>query len=455
MTRAQDQSAPGPAASATATSGRVALVFPYVRTYEPTELLFPPLGLAALAAQLHALHVEARVFDCTFSSHERLRDELVAYAPAVVGISSMVSLTGATLHVAELVRAALPGALLVAGGPLPTVFPERFAGHVDVVFRGEADLSFPAFCRDFLERGGARRALLDLDLTGYDGVFSRAGGLAVDTPAVHYSEDVLRTFPVPDRGDLDHAAYQAAWLDKAGSRPTSLVVTLGCPYACDFCSKPVFGNEVRRRDLDTVMEEVAGLRDLGYDGLWIADDTFTLDAGHLAEFCRRIAPLGMTWSCLSRADRVTPEMASQMHAAGCRTVHLGLESGSPRTLELMNKHTTVEDGAHATATYNEAGIGVGAFFMVGYPGETVDDIEKTLALALSLPLDDISFNVPMPLPGSPLYVRLGAYDPGRDWTHENELTFVFPTDIDEAWLRRRVAETTTEFARRREARRRG
>jgi anaerobic magnesium-protoporphyrin IX monomethyl ester cyclase len=335
------------------------------------------------------------------------------------------------------------------------VFPERFAGHVDVVFRGEADLSFPAFCRDLLARGGARRALLDLDLTDYDGVFSRAGGLAVETPAVHYSEDVLRTFPVPDRGDLDHAAYQAAWLDKAGSRPTSLVVTLGCPYACDFCSKPVFGNEVRRRDLDTVMEEAAGLRDLGYDGLWIADDTFTLDAAHLAGFCRRIAPLGMTWSCLSRADRVTPEMASVMHAAGCRTVYLGLESGSPRTLELMNKHTTVEDGAHATAIYNEAGIGVGAFFMVGYPGETVDDIEKTLALALSLPLEDISFNVPVPLPGSPLYERLGAHDPGRDWTHENELTFVFPTDIDEAWLRRRVAETTTEFARRREARRRG
>ena len=82
-------------------AGRVALVFPYVRTHEPTELLFPPLGLAALAAQLHALGIQARVFDCTFSTFERLRDELVAYAPQVVGISSMVSLTGAALRVAE------------------------------------------------------------------------------------------------------------------------------------------------------------------------------------------------------------------------------------------------------------------------------------------------------------------------------------------------------------------
>ena len=453
MTHARDE-APQHASGTRPPLGRVALVFPYVRTHEPTELLFPPLGLAALKAQLDVHGVEARVFDCTFSSLERLREELVAYAPAVVGISSMVSLTAATLRTTELVRAALPDALLVAGGPLPTVFPERFAGQVDVVFRGEADLSFPALCRDYLERGGVRRTLLDLDLTDYDGVFSRAGGLAVETPAVHYAEDLLRTFPIPDRSDVDHAAYQAAWLEKAGSRPTSLVVSLGCPYACDFCSKPVFGNEVRRRDLDTVMREVEGLRALGYDSLWIADDTFTLDAGHLTEFCRRISPLGMSWSCLSRADRVTPAMARAMRAAGCRLVHLGLESGSPRTLALMDKRATVEDGARATQTYHAAGIEVGAFFMVGYPGETPDDIEATLALALSLPLDEISFNVPMPLPGSPLYARLGGRDPGRDWSHENELTFVFPTDIDEAWLRRRVEETLAEFARRQEARRR-
>ena len=434
-------------------AGRVALVFPYFRTKTPTELLFPPLGLAALAAQLRRLGVEARVFDCTFSTLDRLRDELADYSPAVVGISSMVSLTRATLRVAELVRAELPRSLLVAGGPLPTVFPERFAGHVDVVFRGEADLSFPAFCRDYLERGAARRTLLDLDLTDYDGVFTRAGGLAVETPAVHYPEQVLRTFPIPDRSDFDHAAYQTAWSEKAGLKATSLIVSLGCPYHCDFCSKPVFGNEVRRRDLDTVMAEIRQIRELGYDSLWIADDTFTLDRGHLAEFCRRISELEMTWSCLSRADRVTPEMAAMMRAAGCRRVHLGLESGSQKTLDLMNKQATVEDGVNATRVYHEAGLEVAAFFIVGYPGESVSSIEKTFEMALTLPLDEVSFNVPMPLPGSRLFERLGGGDPGKDWTHENELTFVFPSDIDEHWLRERVEQTTAEFSRRLEARR--
>ena len=96
--------------------------------------------------------------------------------------------------------------------------------------------------------------------------------------------------------------------------------------------------------------------------------------------------------------------------------------------------------------YGDAGIEVAAFFIVGYPGETAADIERTFAFALDLPLAEISFNVPMPLPGSKLWERLGCVDAGRDWTHENDITFVFGSDIDEGWLRRRIDETMSAFA---------
>jgi anaerobic magnesium-protoporphyrin IX monomethyl ester cyclase len=135
-----------------------------------------------------------------------------------------------------------------------------------------------------------------------------------------------------------------------------------------------------------------------------------------------------------------------MKESGCRRVHLGLESGSQTTLDLMNKQVTLEQGARAAELYRRAGIEVAAFFIVGYPGETVASIEETFKLALALPLDEISFNVPMPLPGSKLFERLGAPDEGKDWTRENEVTFVFPSDIDEAWLRRRIDETMKAFA---------
>ena len=297
------------------------------------------------------------------------------------------------------VRRRLPDALLVAGGPLPTVFPGRFLPHVDVVFRGEADLSFPAFCRDYLARQATAATLGDLPLAAYAGLVAERDGVRVDNPPVHHTTEQIAGFPLPDRGDFDHRAYQREWAH-TGHRPTTLLATLGCPYGCEFCSRPVFGNEVRARPLDAVFAEIDDIVRLGYDGLWIADDTFTLHRDYLEEFCRRVAPLGLTWSCLSRANGIDPSTARLMRASGCRRVYLGLESGSQTTLDLMQKQTTVEQGARAVTVYREAGVEVAAFFIVGYPGETAADIEETFAFALGLPLAEISFNVPMPLPGS-------------------------------------------------------
>jgi anaerobic magnesium-protoporphyrin IX monomethyl ester cyclase len=426
----------------------VALVFPYFRTRARTEVLFPPLGPALLSAHLARAGVPAQVFDGTFASFDTLLEDLVAWRPAVVGVSVMVSLTGNAVHVAAAVRERLPDALLVAGGPLPTVFPDRLLPHVDAVFRGEADLSFPAFCRDYLDGERTPATLGELALGEYAGLVADAGGVRWDVPPVHHTQKQIAGFPLPDRSSFDHRAYQREWAP-TGSRPTTLLATLGCPYDCEFCSRPVFGRDVRVRPLDAVFAEIDDIVRLGYDGLWIADDTFTLRRDYLEEFCRRIMPLGLTWSCLSRANGIDPATARMMRASGCTRVYLGLESGSQATLDLMNKQMTVEQGVRAVDVYSDAGMEVAAFFIVGYPGETAADIEETLAFALSLPLAEISFNVPMPLPGSRLWQRLGGDDPGRDWTHENEVTFVFGSDIDEGWLRRRIDETMTAFAEKR------
>jgi len=425
---------------------RVALVFPYFRTRSPTEMLFPPLGVAALAAQLRALGVEAKGFDGTFSTFERLRDDLSAYQPAIVGISSMVSLTANTLRIAEAVRTDLPDALLVAGGPLPTVFPGRYMRHFDAVFRGEVDVSFPRFCLDFFDRGASRASLAELPLDTYGGLFVGDHGLRVDNPAVHHGESELASFPLPDRSDFDHAAYQQVWLEETGAKVTSIITTLGCPFDCDFCSRPIFGSGVRHRSLTAVFAEIEQIRRLGYDSLWIADDIFTLSLPYLEEFCRRMAGLQMNWSCLSRANGIDRATARRMKEAGCRRVYLGLESGSQATLQLMNKQITVEGAVRTVDMYREAGIEVAAFFIVGYPGETVASIEETFKLALTLPLDEISFNVPVPLPGSHLFERVGGPDEGKDWTRENEVTFFYDSEIDQDWLRRRIDETMREFA---------
>ena len=100
--------------------------------------------------------------------------------------------------------------------------------------------------------------------------------MRIDNATVHYTEEQLHTFPLPERGDFDHSAYQDAWLEKGEGKTASLMTTLGCPFDCDFCSRPIFGNRFRRRDLEAVFDEIEQIRGLGYDSLWIADDNFTL-----------------------------------------------------------------------------------------------------------------------------------------------------------------------------------
>ncbi len=433
---------------------KVALVFPYYRTRAPTETLFPPLGAANLAAQLHCLGIEARIFDGTFQTYGQIRLALKAYQPDVAGIYSMISLTRNTFRIAEMVRRELPQSLLVAGGPLPTLYPDHYSERFDAVFRGEADLSFPRFCRDLFEQKVDRSRLGELPLNTYEGLSIHSGGLQVSNPVIHYPEHVIQSFPLPDRSQFDHAAYQAAWLQADGTKTTSILTTLGCPFTCDFCSRPVFGSLFRRRNLDSVFEEIEQIRALGYDSLWIADDNFTLDLAFVEQFCERMKGRGMTWTCLSRSTGRNAALASRMKAAGCRRVYLGLETGDPDTLQLMHKQATVDDGIRAVNLFHDADIETAAFFIVGYPGETVASIDATFNLALSLPLDAISFNVPFPLPGSQLFDRVTGLDESKDWNQENEVTFVYSSEFDPRWLRRRIRQTMKAFEEKKAAGRR-
>jgi anaerobic magnesium-protoporphyrin IX monomethyl ester cyclase len=133
------------------------------------------------------------------------------------------------------------------------------------------------------------------------------------------------------------------------------MVTLGCPFNCDFCSRPVFGQLYRKRNLDVVFEEIDQLQRIGYDHLWIADDNFTLDLSLLHQFCQRMIGKGMYWSCLSRSTGITSEIARLMKASGCHKVYLGLETGTNETLRLMNKKASLENGIEAVHCFRQAG----------------------------------------------------------------------------------------------------
>ena len=425
----------------------VALIYPYFRTFADIQQLFQPLGIACLGAEIKNLGIPIIQYDCTFEEYDNVIDAVVKQDPSIVGIYTMITLSRNTFRMLTRLREKLPHTLFISGGPLPTLYPDLFAKEFDIVFRGESDISFPMFCKDYLENPLKKQVLKIMTLDRYPGIYIYGNGRKVDVAPKHLTEKEIGKLQIADRSFARHKKYQEFWKSKTGDTPATIMMTKGCPFNCDFCSKPIFGNKLRKRSVSDCMREILYIKSLGYNQLWIADDCFTLDERFLKNFCLEMIgkKVNMTWSCLSRVDSIGDEFAELMRKAGCIKIYLGVESGSDRTLSLMKKHFKVKDVSLMVKKINKAKIKIGAFFIVGYPGETIDSINKTFKLSLSLPFDEISFTVPYPLPGSNLYNKINGLNSNDDWDFENENRFIFKSQFDEAWLKNEIKRVLSEF----------
>ncbi len=426
---------------------RVALVYPYFREKDPIEKLFLPLGIAYLASQLKEMDIPVTIADCTFESFDEAVEKLALLNPSIIGISIMISNSRNAFALERALRVRLPNTFILAGGPLPTLYPERFFPEFDLVFCGEGDLIMPAFCRDYLKSDDKTKFLMQIDPENYPGIFFKREKVLCSSPPIHHSQEIIRSLPLPYRKGNQNALYQYFWRKETQCRPTTIMMTRGCPYTCEFCSKPVWGSDFRTPLLDKVFEEIIEIKGLGYDQLWIADDSFTLDMNFLIAFCQEKIERNilMSWTCLSRTKGLDLKTAELMKQAGCVKVYLGLESGSDEVLALMKKNTTVQNGIDAVNLFQRAGIKTAGFFIVGYPGETWDTVQKTFDLALSLTLDEIFFNVPIPLPGSPLFSRVVGVDQQGDWEKASDVKFLYDSDFDEDALKQAIKSTMLEF----------
>jgi anaerobic magnesium-protoporphyrin IX monomethyl ester cyclase len=424
----------------------IVLIYPYFRTSADIQQLFQPLGIACLGAEIKNLGIPVIQYDCTFEEYDNVINSIVKQNPCIVGIYTMITLSRNTFKILAGLREKLPHTLFISGGPLPTLYPDLFAKEFDTVFRGESDLSFPMFCKDYLANPSKQLFSKIMTLDKYPGIYISGNGIKVDITSKHLTERELGKLQIADRSFARHSKYQEFWESKTGDKPATIMMTKGCPFNCDFCSKPIFGNKLRKRSISDCMREILYIKSLGYNQLWIADDCFTLDDIFLKNFCLEMIEkrVNMTWSCLSRVDSMR-ETAELMRKAGCIKIYLGVESGSDKTLSLMKKHFKVKDVSLMVKRINKAKIKIGAFFIVGYPGETIDSINKTFKLSLSLPFDEISFTVPYPLPGSSLYKKIEGLNSNDDWDFENENKFIFKSQFDEAWLQNEIKRVLTEF----------
>ena len=419
------------------------LVYPYFRPHGDNSLFrFPPLGLGYIASFLKQSGFSVDIIDCTFISQEEAVKRIVASKPKIIGIQSMFSMREKSLEMARLLRKEC--GLLVVGGALPTVNPEAFLKEFDVVISGEGE-----------------QTMLELVKAFENGVnFSQVSGIVYkDTK----SGEIIRTIereriknldaiPFPFREQYDNLSYKRYYLEKFGYTITTIITSRGCPYNCDFCSKPIFGNLIRNRGVVNLVDEIEEVISLGYERVWFADDCFTLDKKRLIKVCDEITNrhLKIGWECLSRVDMLDSELVRRMKQAGCLRIFFGIESGNDSILAEMKKNATAKKAEEAVRLCNAENVKVGAFFILGYPGENDETLLNTVKFASSLQLDYLSFTLPYPIPGTPLFERLKGDIIAEEYTEPNQVQFLkqkllFRSHLSESKLKFAIVKGMTNF----------
>jgi anaerobic magnesium-protoporphyrin IX monomethyl ester cyclase len=393
------------------------LVYPYFHPRADSSIFrFPPLGLGYMAAYLKQNGISVEIVDCTFIKQEEALRKIIDSKPKIIGIQSMYSMKEKSLELAKLLKAHCE--LLVAGGALPTIEPETFLENFDVAVIGEGEQTMLELVNQFMNSG---------DFSEVKGIVYRekVTGQIKRTPRRGLNED-LNTFPNPLRELFDNNVYKKYYSKKFGYTTTAVMSSRGCPFSCDFCSKPVFGNEFRARSAPNVVDEIEEVISLGYSRIWFADDCFTLDRERLIGICEEIIKRGLKigWECLSRVDTLDSETVDKMKQAGCLRMFFGIESGNDSILALMKKQITTKQVRKALFLCKNSGIKAGAFFIVGYPGENDKTVLETIKFASSLPLDYLSFTLPYPIPGTPLYERLSGELISDEWEEPKNINLV-------------------------------
>jgi anaerobic magnesium-protoporphyrin IX monomethyl ester cyclase len=259
--------------------------------------------------------------------------------------------------------------------------------------------------------------------------YLRGGNGEVASTAPRGSSTDLDQYPLPARNLVDMSRYSALWRGHHGRSSTNLVASRGCPFHCNWCAKPIYGNRFSLRSADSVAAEMQMLKsDHAIEHLWFADDIFALNRHWVQEFAAAVErrSAAIPFKIQSRADLMTSETVSALKRAGCEEIWMGSESGSQAILNAMDKGLRVEVIHEARARLGKAGIRAAFFLQFGYPGETLTEIEETIALVRAARPDDIGVSVSYPLPGTVFYQRvreqLGAK---RNWVDSDDLTAMF------------------------------
>ncbi|MEQ8425348.1 MAG: radical SAM protein, partial [Cyclobacteriaceae bacterium] len=240
----------------------------------------------------------------------------------------------------------------------------------------------------------------------------------------------LDALPLPAWDLVDMAAYKNIWTRHHGYFSLNIATTRGCPFKCNWCAKPIYGNRYNSRSPEHVVSEIEVLlKNYQPDHFWMCDDIFGLKPGWVQKFETLVTQKGLhfKYKIQSRVDLLLEEKTIQaLVSSGAETVWVGAESGSQKILDAMDKGTTVGQITESTMLLKQNGIKVGFFLQFGYTGERQEDIDKTMKMVLDLMPDEIGISVSYPLPGTKFYETVKkSLNQKQNWTDSDDLDMMF------------------------------
>lgn len=429
-----------------------------------------PISLAYLAAALEAAGHEVLIYDAEHSPdttylsylerakrydlflcalendshpvwHEAI-DLMAGFQPEIIGFSVMTVKFSAALKLASLAKKALPESKVVFGGPHPTIMPEQVIEQdtVDFVVRGEGEETMIELC----EACAGRRQFESIaGLTWRD-----------DYQTIINNDREL----IQDISKIAHPARHLLWRTKTYTESDLglMMTSRGCPFQCTYCSSQcMWKRKVRYRDVADVVDEIEqAINRYNVRYITFEDDSFTVNRKRIFEFCEELKRrrLKIRWSIITRIDLLDDEVLDMIKRSGCDHVRVGIESGSDKVLKSIKKGITTDDVRNGARLLKEHGMYWSAYFMIGLPAETADDIRQTVALMREVRPSYSTLSVFTPYPGTQAFdevVAAGLASLDMDWSrssHHSPYNYYTP-NISKEQFEGLLAEAEAAFDR--------
>ena len=412
---------------------KILLIDPPFYRFMGMENRYFPIGLGYIAASLQSQGHEVKIYSVDTSSrvnppaYNRMREYYQRYKtlvndsshpvwqeiltvlknfqPHIVGITAMTPKMASVLKTATLCKVYKDHIRIIIGGPHATIKPDELLQYrdIDYVIRGEGEISI----LDLLQALEKKDSKM---LEQVSGLSYRKNGIFFHNPLGEVWRNI-DTLPFPSRGLLLHPE---------NFLPEDLAIIMtsrGCPFGCTFCYKEMFGKKIRYRSIDNVLKEMKYvIKKYNAKQFAFKDDSFTINNNRVIEFCDKLHAQGIriNWECTTRVDLIDEDLLKKMMSAGCNMIKVGVESGSEKILQSINKGFSLEKVKSAAQLFNRSGISWTAFFMVGLPDETEEDIFKTLKFMKEIKPIYASIGVYEAYPGTELFelgIELGLVNP--------------------------------------------